>query len=239
MVMEDLTELIRGVKEYDWGGNGASLLLIDAEIRKRVGHPEQMAKLESALITVLESDAPAAAKRAVCKRLGLIAGPRAVPVLAAMLTRPETSDMARYSLERMRIPAVDVVLRRALGATSGEVRVGIIHSIGYRGDAHAVRALADVLDDSDAAAAQAAAWALGRIGGPEAIQRLGGRRNLAQGRVRQEVLDAYLVCARRLAGEGKKAEAVGMYKELDADDMPPVIRRAAALGLKAAQGPGT
>ena len=230
--MEDLTELTKAIKGYNWSKNGAVLLAIDAEIRKVAGHPEHVARLESALLDVLRSDATIAAKRGVCKRLGLIAGERSVPVLAAMLLQPETSDMARYSLERMPLPSVDAALRNALGRTAGLVRVGVIHSIGNRKDDRAVPALGDLLRDGDEAVAAAAAWALGRIGGAEAIRHLASHRNSARSRFRQEVLDAYLICARRLASEGRKNEAKAMFKELSTDGMPSPVRRAAAVGLK-------
>ncbi len=39
--MEDLSELMEAVKDYKWGRSGASLLAINAEIRKILGHPER------------------------------------------------------------------------------------------------------------------------------------------------------------------------------------------------------
>jgi HEAT repeat protein len=223
------------VKTYDWGRSGAPLLAINAEIRKVLRHPAQTAKLEEALLAVLQSDAPEAAKRAVSQRLSLIAGGQSVPVLAGMLADARTSDMARYALERIPSNAVAAALREALLKSQGTSRIGIIHSIGYRRDSQALPALGKLLNDSDARIAQAAAWALGRIGGAEAISLLKARTDSAQGRVRTEVLDAYLVCARRLMSEGKKADAVTMYRELNAEGMPAPVRRAAILGLKSAE----
>jgi HEAT repeat protein len=233
--MEDLTELVESVTAYDWGRSGTPLLAIDAEIRKILGHPAHLRKLEEALLGVLRSDASVAAKRGVCKRLGLIASERSVPILAAMLTDGETSDMARYSLERIPSDAVATALREALPKTESRARVGIINSIGNRRDSNAVEALGKLLSDSDDDVAQASAWALGRIGGSEAVRLLAARRDGAQGRVRTEILDAYLVCAERLAAEGKKREAETMYNELNAEGMPAPIRRAASLGLEAAK----
>ncbi|MGH9626759.1 MAG: HEAT repeat domain-containing protein [Bryobacteraceae bacterium] len=231
--MEDYTELIKAVKTFDWGESGASLLLIDAEIRKIAGHAEHAGKLEAALLEILRSDASLAAKRGVCKRLGLIAGEQSIPVLAAMLDHADTSDMARYSLERMPSAAVDAALRSALARTSGIMRAGIIHSIGNRRDSQAVPALGELLQDADETVACASACALGRIGSAEAISRLTAHRNSAPGRVRREILDAYLVCARRLALEGRRAEARAMYRELNAESMPGPVRRAAKLGIEA------
>jgi HEAT repeat protein len=233
--MEDFTELMNAVKAYDWGRNGAPLLAINAEIRKVLRHPAQMARLEEALLAVLQSGAPEAVKRAVSQRLSLVAGDRSVPVLAGMLADARTSDMARYALERIPSNAVAAGLRDAMTKSQGTSRIGIIHSIGYRRDSRAVPALGKLLNDSDAPTAQAAAWALGRIGGAEAISLLKSRKDLANGRVRTEVLDAYLVCARRLVSEGKKADAVTIYRELNAEGMPAPVRRAATLGLKSAE----
>jgi HEAT repeat protein len=233
--MEDLTELMDALKAYDWGESGAPLIDIDAEIRKLAGHADHLANLETALLGVLQSDAPLAAKRGVCKRLGLIAGERSVAVLAGMLTDAETSDIARYSLERIPSPRVEGALREALPKTQGRTRIGIINSIGNRGDSQAVAPLGKLLGDADDDVAQAAAWALGRIGGAEAIRLLAARKDSAQGRVREEILDAYLVCAGRLAAEGNTSEAEARYRELNAEGMPAAIRRAASLGLKAAE----
>ncbi len=230
--MEDLTELTKAVEAFDWGRSGAPLLAVDAEIRKVLGHPEQLARLEEALLSVLRSDASIAAKRGVCKRLGLIAGERSVPTLAAMLVDPETSDMARYSLERIPSDAVDAALRDALPKTKGTTRVGVINSIGNREDSAAVAPLGALLDETDEAVARAAAWALGRIGGSEAIRLLAARKDTAKGRVRREALDAYLVCAARAASEGNRTEAVAIYNELNREGMPAPIRRAASLGLR-------
>jgi len=64
--------------------------------------------------------------------------------------------------ERIPSTAVGAALRQALPRTRGSVRVGIIQSIGNRKGAPAVEALGKRITDSDEAAPQAAAWALGR-----------------------------------------------------------------------------
>jgi HEAT repeat protein len=186
------------------------------------------------LLGILQSDASLAAKRGVCKRLGLIATERSVATLAGMLTSAGTSDMARYSLERIPSPAVEAALREALPKTQSTVKIGIINSLGDRKDSKAVAALGKLLEDSDEAVARAAAWALGRIGGGEATHLLAAGKDRAAGRVRLEVLDAYLICAGRLLAEGDKAGAVGIYNELNAAAMPGPIRRAASRGIEKA-----
>jgi HEAT repeat protein len=231
--MEDFTELVKTLKAYDWGKSGAPLLAVDAEIRKVAGMPDRRAKLEDALLEVLKSDAPLAARRGVSKSLSLIATDRSAPALAAMLPNADTSDMARYVLERMPPGAADAVLRAAVRDTRGRICAGIVQSLGNRRDAQSVRVLTEALADADEETAQAAAWALGRLGGPEAMKQLRAYRRVARASVRAEVLDACLVCARRLAAEGRKAEAAAMYRELDVDGSPAPVRRAAARGLEA------
>jgi hypothetical protein len=229
--MEDFTELVKTLKEYDWGKSGAPFLMIDAEIRKVAGMPDRQAKLEAALVDVLRSNASLAAKRGVCKSLSLLATDKSLPALSPMLREPATSDMARYVLERMTSPAADAALREAVRDTRGAICVGVVNSIGNRRDERAVGVLSTALSDADEQVAQAAACALGKIGGPDAIKRLAPFKRTARLRVRNEVLDAYLVCARRRASEGKKEEAAAMFKELTAEWVPLPVRKAAERGL--------
>lgn len=229
--MDDFTELVKALKAYDWGQSGAPFLAVDEEIRKSASMPERRAKLEAALVEVLRSDAPAAAKRGVCKSLSLIATEKSLAALTPMLRDPATSDMARYVLERMALPASDTALREAVRDTRGAITVGLLNSIGNRRDPRAVGMLSQSLADADEAIAAAAAAALGKIGGPDAIKRLGSYKRVARARVRAEVLDAYLVCARRLASEGKKEEASAMFKELTAEWVPAPVRKAAERAL--------
>lgn len=231
--MDDFTELVKALKAYDWGQSGAPFLAVDEEIRQSAAVPERRAKLEAALVETLLSSAPIAAKRGVCKSLSRIATEKSLPALTPMLRQAETSDMARYVLERMAIPASDAVLREAVRESRGAICVGIVNSIGNRRDARAVGVLSQALADADESIAQAAACALGKIGGPDAIKRLAAFKRVARTRVRAEVLDAYLVCARRLASEGKKDEASAMFKELTADWVPAPVRKAAGRALQA------
>ena len=232
--MEDFTELIKTLKAYDWGQSGAPFLAIDAEIRKVAGQTSRAAKLEDALLEVLKSNASLGAKRGVCKSLSRFATERSAQTLAGMLANADTAEMARYVMERMPPGAVDGILRGAARETRGRTCVGLVNTIGNRRDAQAVRLMAELLADADEDVAQASARALGKIGGTDAVRRLSEYRKVARPRVRAEVLDACLVCARRLAAEGKKAEAAAMYRELSAEGVPAPIRRAAERALKGA-----
>jgi hypothetical protein len=54
--------------------------------------------------------------------------------------------------------------------------------------------------------------------------------------VKPAVADACLACAEHLLADGKKAEAIGLYKSLAGEDQPKHVRLAATRGLLAAAG---
>jgi HEAT repeat protein len=189
------------------------------------------------------ADTTAAAKQFICRKLSLIGTEASVPTLAAMLVKkpasdqePHPADMARYALERIPGAAVDNALRNALPKTSGKPKVGIINTLGERGDSKSVSALSKLLGGSDEMVTCAAAAALGKIGGSQATKALADARGKAGGKLKPVVLDAYLKCADQLAEQGKKAEALGIYKELSGKDQPEAIRAAAMRGMLDAMG---
>ncbi len=57
---------------------------------------------------------------AACRALRLVGGPDSVPVLAALALKPETTDAARYALERIPGGEADQALVEALGKTQGD-----------------------------------------------------------------------------------------------------------------------
>ena len=116
------------------------------------------------LISVIKSDAPHKEKADACRRLAIVGTKDAVAPLAELLADEKLSHMARYALEPIPDLAVDKALRDALGKLKGGPLVGVIGSIGVRGDAAAVAALKEKLLDSDSQVSQAAAKALGSIG---------------------------------------------------------------------------
>ena len=232
--MEDFTELVKTLKAYDWGKSGAPLLAVDAEIRKVAGQPERLAKLEDALLEVLRSDAAIGgeARRvqvAEPDRDGAVGADAGGDAASA-----ETSDMARYVLERMP-PA------RRTRRCGGRCR----RRADARGWGSSIRS---------AIAGTRRRWRRWRSCWTTPTRRRRRRRRVRWGRsagrrrfarsargiatrrgrgCARRSLDAYLVCARRLAVEGKKAEAAAMYRELSAEGVPAPVRRAAERALEA------
>jgi HEAT repeat protein len=229
--MADLQELLEKVKTYDWGQSRLALTEVEDVIKKTYGNKDEMAKIEKSLLSVLElPDATRAGKDFVCRQLSIIGTEQSVPVLAKMLTGEESSDMARYALERITGSAVDAALRNALPKASGKTKVGIINSLGQRRDKQAVDALGKLIGDSDETAALAAAAALGRIADPQAIKILSEAKDKTSGKLQMRIMDSYLLCADQLVTDGKKARALAIYKELQKENLPKPIRTAAAKG---------
>jgi type 1 glutamine amidotransferase len=229
--MAELQELLGKVKTYDWGQSRLALTDVTDIIKKAYGNKAELAEIEKALLGVLDSDATRAGKQFVCRQLSIIGTAQSVPTLAKMLTGEETSDMARYALERIPDPSVDEALRGSLRQARGNARIGIINSLGQRRDKGAVGSLNGILAGSDAEAATAAAAALGQIADSQAAGALAEAKGKASGKLLSVVLDAYLKCADQMVADGNKAGALAIYKELQATDMPKPIRTAALTGM--------
>ncbi len=227
-----MDDKFKAVQSYDWGQSRVPLLAIDRQIRDVYGHPEHLAKVEESLLEVLNSDASLGAKRFVCQKLSVIGSEKSVPVLAVMLTNADTSDMARYALERIPADSVDKAFRGALDSTSGKIKAGIIDSIAMRKNCEAISKLAELLSASDSQIASAAAWALGEIGASAAVEQLAKMKDIAKGEVRAAIQHSILASAERLAAEGNKSQAASIYSDLSNDDAPDAIRHAAQHALQ-------
>ena len=230
-LQEISASLLEKVKTYDWGQSRLPLTEVSELIKKAQGDKSQLAKIEKDLLMVLDSGAKRAGKQFVCRQLSIIGTGQSVSTLAKMLTGEETSDMARYALERIPGSAVDEALRGALRKAKGNVKIGIINSLGQRRDKKAVGNLSKILGRKNQEAATAAAAALGRIADSQAAKALVEAKNKAEGKLLSVVLDAYLKCADQLVADGNKVKAMAIYKELQKEGMPKPIRTAAVTGM--------
>lgn len=191
------------------------------------------------LVAVLKSDAPLFEKSEACRMLARVGGPEAVPVLAALLNDEQLAHFARGALEPMPFPEAGDALRAALSATTGRLKVGVINSLATRKDTEAVPELAGLLADADADIAQAAADALGIIGGAEAAKALQSaitQPNVSPGNIKA-LCDGLLHCAEQAAQAGQPEEAAALYDWLlEASGLPPVAQAAALCGAALARG---
>ena len=161
-----VNDLMDKLSTYDWGSDRASLAGIDHAIIVAQGDAAKLAEIEAALLEVLQSDAALPAKEYICRQLALIGTERCVPVLAAMLTDEELSDCARLALEAIPDASVDEALRAALDKTGGIQRIGVVNTIGERGDQGAVPALLEMRNNPDGDLTKAVETALRKIAPP-------------------------------------------------------------------------
>jgi HEAT repeat protein len=197
--------------------------------------PQDPAKQTDALVAVLKSDAPLEQKFEACRRLAAVGDARAVPVLAGLLPDAKLSHIARHALEPIPGDVVDAALRNALATLQGDLRIGVIHSLGVRRDPKAVPALAPLLGDTDPRTVAAAALSLGRIATPEAARALAGLRAKPPATLQDAAADGSLALARRLIELDRAAEAAPVCVELQESRWPRHVRLGAFVALLAAE----
>jgi HEAT repeat protein len=230
---EALDKAFDALKTYDWGQDRNVLQPVDDAVAASYKDAAARKDLEGRLAAVLKTDAPQAAKDFVCRKLSLIGSAGCVPAVAPLLTDEKLSHMARYALERIPDDAAVSAMRDALPKVKGRQKVGVINSLGVRRDAQSADALIALLGDPDQEIAAAAAAALGSIGNAQAAKALGDFQAKAPKELALAAADACLTCAERHLADGKKLEAMAIYKSLAKSEYKHV-RLAATRGLLAA-----
>jgi len=229
--INDLNSLLAQVASYHFGQDRLALVKLGDWIRDAAATPSLCREAEIRLLSYLKSNATLASKDFVCRQLSLVGTEASTSQLAAMLLTPETSDMARYALERIPGDSVNGALRRGLAETGGKERIGIINTLGVRRDAAAVAVLKVLLRDGDAATSGAAAAALGTIATLPALAVLSEARPRATGIQLDQILDATQTCAARLTSTGNREAAWKVYQELNRPDQPTMTRIGALRGM--------
>jgi len=220
------------IQEYDFGKSRRALAAIEEDIRNVP--PSSYPQIEARLLKALESPKTTfAGRQFVCRMLRRVGSAQSVPALANMLADKELSHMARFALQFMAAPEAGAALREALPKLDGDLKIGVIGSIGQRGDREAVPAIAGFIADSNPDIARAAIESLGRIGGSEAAGTLVRARVLAS--LKPTLDNAYLMCADKMLAEGQQREAEQIYRKMIAPANNTWIRIAAYKGLVRAE----
>jgi len=216
--------------KYDWGNSREALNVINDAIVQSHGDGAARSGLEARLLDVLGGGATRAAKQFCCRGLAIIGTVKAVGVLEPLLADKDLSHMARYALERVPGEAASKALRSAAGKLTGDLKIGMINSLGARRDVASTAMLIGLLKDSDAEVASAAAAALGRIGAKDAYQPLLDFVATAPKQAKGAAYDALLELATTLAKTDKSGAAT-IFEKLYAADRPLRVRCAALKGL--------
>ncbi|MFI5379740.1 MAG: HEAT repeat domain-containing protein [Tepidisphaerales bacterium] len=213
----------QAIIKRDFGTNAADLAAIEKEIGDT--KPDHYAGIEVRLLAVLESpDATFPAKQFVCQMLRTVGSPKCVPAVAKLLTDEKLSHVARQVFLGMKDPAVDDALRKALGQTQGNLRIGIVNTIGDRRDAQSLAVLATLLAGNDEATSRVTLNAIGKIGGAPAADLLD--KTKVADTLKDAWAHAYLKTAQSLAANDA-ARSVKMYYDLLDGNYPMPVRAAA------------
>jgi HEAT repeat protein len=238
LAYDSLEAILRDLANYKFDQGVGAPLALRAYVFAHKDDPAARNDSEEKLLAFLKTGPASGGVMAACRALSLIGGAASVPVLEGLLLKPETTDPARYALERIPGVEVDRALLAALDKTQGDLRRGIISTLGDRPVAAAVPALGKIAGGNDPNAASDAVKALGRIGTAEAASVLTSCLDRAKGPARAEAASALLYCAGTWRRAGKTAEAAAVYDKLLAAGLPDVDRQAAFRSKLALAGAG-
>ena len=224
--------IYEAIREYDFGKSRRALAAIEEEIRSVP--PSSFPQIEARLLEALQSSKTTfAGKQFVCRMLRRVGSAKSVPALAKMLTDRELSHMARFALQYMAAPEAGAALREALPKLDGDLKIGVISSIGQRGDREAVPQIAKLITGGNLDIARAAIESLGRIGGSKAAGALA--RAQVPASLKPACDNAYLMCADKMLDGGQVSEAVKIYRKMISPANNTWIRIAAYKGLVRAE----
>jgi HEAT repeat protein len=237
----DIEKAVAAIRAYDFGRSEKALRAVDQLMNATFGSPDLRGVLERELVRVLESDAPLAAKQYACRKLAIVGTDASLPALVKMLASPSdaAAEIACYSLAQIKSPAVNGILRDALGQAKGRALAAIVTLLGDRRDSESVGPVGRLVESNDPIVSGAAVAALGKIAGTQGAAILARLRTSASPRLCAAAQEASLQCARELAARGGPGEATKLYEQLMADEKTPMhVRRGALLGQIALGGPG-
>ncbi|MCL4205714.1 MAG: hypothetical protein KJ000_24795 [Pirellulaceae bacterium] len=232
-----IDEAWQTMPKYQYGDDLGPLLTIDHEVIRAMGSPESRAACAARLASLLEAPATTpAAKQYICLQLRQVGTAAEVPLLARLLNEPDSSEMARHSLESIAGEESLQALRDALGKLEGTQLAGVVQSLAARRDEGSVPVLIELAGSSDLVVAASAVRALGSIAGPAATQKLRSMATATEGAAARDVSVALLACAARLAEAGQVEPAREIYDLLSGSKQSAGIRRASLTALLALEG---
>ena len=236
-----LLSLLKQLETYEEGENDNLVLELNAYIRSHRATKEQRLECERQLLSFLKTNASETAKMLACRHLRIIGTKESIPVLKDMLLKKETTDMARYALEKIPDRASDKALLSALHNSSGLIKAGIISSLGHRKVSEAVPSLKEILNENTGSSLSlAAAAALGHIGNSGAADALSLALSQTEGELKVQVAGSLLKCAEQYLSDGDNEQAAHIYDRILTADLPSSLHNSAVRGkINAAGEEGT
>lgn len=226
----DLVKILADAASYDFGKDEEVLSRLRDYVRACRNSPQAKRECEKKLAAFLATGATLASKREVCQHLREIGSAVSVPALGKMLMMEETSDMARYTLEKIPGEEAEKALVEVLPKAGGKIRLGIIDSVGNRKARSAVPQLAKIISASDEQAAIASALSLGKIASPGAASALSEAMDRASGTLKERIASSLLRYAEMRMAENETDRAAGIFQGLIQAELPLQVRQAAMRG---------
>jgi len=202
---------LKTVTSYTFGDSREPLSVIEDFVASTSGDANKRKQLEKDFTKVLrDKNATLDCKDFICRQLWVIGTKESVPALSRMLADEETSDMARYALERNTAPDAGKALRSAMKKAEGRVLIGMVNSLGERRDKESIDAICklvftfeEVVDEDDEqkknekirdneTLSLAAISALGKIGGEKAMAALAEARRKGTPKINRAAAAAIL-----------------------------------------------
>ena len=134
MTERELRAKIAGVETYDFGKSTTPFFELDAIINRTNGDAPARRAVERALIAVLESEAPVAAKQEACRRLWRIGTDASVAALVKMLGDGDLRlvEAACYAIGARPSAKADAALKAAVDNPRANGRAAIENLIRDR-----------------------------------------------------------------------------------------------------------
>jgi len=235
-----LPEALEQAASYEQNTSRQALSVIEADVVASLADDATRAEMERTLLNLLQSEeATSDCKAWICRQLELIGSEASASALGSLVSNRELSHMARYALARIPGEAGTTALIEALDDVEGDLRIGVINSLGRRGDAAALDALGEAgaaaVEDRDAPTLEAVLRAIGRIGGDEARRAADTWPAVDPFQTFPEIVPTLLETALLFAMEADDADArresSSIYRNLVYGETPdlPVHMRAAGL----------
>lgn len=226
------------LKEVDDGQDYKAryVLHIIAQYVCRSDKQEQQDMVIDALASALDGR-PKPIQRFILQQLQVCGDGRATAKIGKLLLDDDVCEEAALALVAIGKGAVEQ-FRAALGKASGKARLNVVQNLGVLRDADSLRALRNLVGDSDAAVRIAAAWGLANLGDTGSFDLLLRAADERTDWERIQATKACLMLAEKALADGKKDVAARIYKHLSEtrkDASESYIREAAAKALAAMQ----
>ncbi len=232
----DIGAILDRIQNYRRGQGSGVLEPIRQLVLLSAGYPLLRDQLATHMKARLRSDATEDCKEYLLEQISLIGLGSDASALAALLPNARLGHAACAALERIPGDEALIALRSALTSLEGPALIGVVNSLGQRRDRKAVSPLVSLLQTEDGELLAAIIAALGKIGGPEAVEAIRVAASRAGGPDRTVCGDALLRCADGSAREGNRTRAGEIYEALFARGNPSLIRRAALIGMACFRG---